>query len=62
MDNNWISVEDEMPEKKDSYLTFWSDGSIEVFDCDADHNEETYFTIVCNARITHWMPLPDAPS
>ena len=62
MDNNWISVDDEMPEKEGSYLTYWDDGTIEAFDCSTDHNGETYFIIICSTRITHWMPLPDAPS
>ena len=51
-----------MPEDEGSYLTYWDDGTIETFDCSTDHNGETYFIIICSTRITHWMPLPDAPS
>jgi hypothetical protein len=52
----WISVEDELPKKYDSYLTCTSGNVIEIthYNIDGWHTES-------RGEVTHWMPLPQAP-
>ena len=58
--SNWISVNDRMPERRGTYLTFcrFRDGQTEI-------KVKLWapaigFTSQAKA-VTHWMPLPDAP-
>lgn len=54
--NEWISVEDRLPQKHDEVLVF-CDGARQLdFICSSgrwyDHDHK---------KVTHWMPLPEAP-
>ena len=53
----WISVDDRLPEPFDSVLVF-RDGKIMI-----DHHEENgWFAYDLNGkRATHWMPIPQPP-
>ena len=53
---NWISVEDELPKKHDSYLTCTSGNVIEIthYNIDGWHTES-------RGEVTHWMSLPQLP-
>ena len=47
----WISVEDRLPEKADTYLVSRKDGLVTM----------TYFCERFHSSVTHWMPLPEPP-
>ena len=47
----WISVEDRLPEKLDTYLVCCKDGLVTM----------AFFCERFNNTVTHWMPLPEAP-
>jgi len=50
---NWISVEDELPEKDGKYL---------FYDEVLGHEVSIYYDgVTLVSSITHWMPLPQAP-
>ena len=53
----WISVDDRLPESFESVLVF-RDGKITI-----DHHEENgWFAYDFNGkRATHWMPIPKTP-
>ena len=53
----WISVDDRLPEPFESVLVF-RDGKISI-----DYNEENgWFAYDLNGkRVTHWMPIPQPP-
>ena len=56
--HEWISVEDRLPKPFESVLVF-RDGKISI-----DYNEGNgWFAYDFNGkRVTHWMPLPLAPT
>lgn len=61
---HWISVEDEPPNEKGDY---WCNVRSYNFD-DTYYQHEVWFDGesfvidgVCTDRVTHWMPLPEAP-
>lgn len=54
--NQWISVEDRLPEPTYQVLVYTSDCWI-VIDA-LDNNGEF---MECGYNVTHWMPLPEAP-
>lgn len=57
----WISVEERLPEVESSYLTYTDKGSI-IIDSFCIYPEHgTKFWVGGNGRVTHWMPLPEAP-
>ena len=59
--NGWISVEERLPEVESSYLTYTDKGSI-IIDSFCIYPEHgTKFWVGGNGRVTHWMPLPEAP-
>jgi hypothetical protein len=53
--NEWISLEDKLPEKYGMVLAFTECGDIDV----------VYFFVDASwggtDKITHWMPLPEPP-
>lgn len=55
----WISVEDRLPNRVGKYLVFTLDRRVYLCDyidhyCDGNMQFDDY-------RVTHWMPLPEAP-
>lgn len=60
--SKWISVDERMPEDEGLYLTYWSDAVIESYPLDPDTFPDFKFAPLGNTKVTHWMPLPDAPT
>lgn len=57
--SEWISVGERLPEKQGAYLVFTCDRRISMCHfidhyCDGNMQFDDY-------RVTHWMPLPEAP-
>ena len=68
--SDWISVDDEMPEKEGVYLCHFSDGTIETYDCEIDGNfwdvpKMEFMPVILSAgieaHVTHWQHLPEPP-
>lgn len=57
----WISVEERLPDKEGTYLTCTDKDKIlmDVFCIYPSHG--TKFGVGGNGKVTHWMPLPEAP-
>lgn len=56
---HWISVEDEMPPKDKAYLAYWQHLGVTKYRyVKAGAKVSRTFS----EHITHWMPLPQAPS
>lgn len=71
--NNWISVDERLPEKYNTVLVLYhahfDDEPITEFDfCTAFFDGETFdpkdqlFYMKRTVKVTHWMPLPKPPS
>ena len=63
--DDWISVDDEMPEYEGMYLCHFSDGDIETFIFDKTVDSD-FWTVVGgiydgSVYVTHWMELPPPP-
>lgn len=62
---HWISVEDELPEKREDVLVFTSQKSIQIAQlrypetADWWDNDGRYMQ---NNKPTHWMPMPQQPA
>ena len=57
--SEWISVDERLPERSGKYLVATFDrrvgiGNLIDYYCDGDLSFDNY-------KITHWMPLPEAP-
>ena len=52
--NEWVSVEDRLPEPTYCVLVYTTDYSIEVDALDSDGEWMSF-------EVTHWMPLPEPP-
>lgn len=52
--NEWVSVEERLPEPTYCVLVYTTDYSIEVDALDSDGEWMSY-------EVTHWMPLPKSP-
>tara|TARA_R110002153_G_scaffold169071_1_gene321879 strand:- start:1877 stop:2170 length:294 start_codon:yes stop_codon:yes gene_type:complete len=71
--NDWINVEDRLPEVKDgSALGYFSNiGSVEMIHIEDyfqditdgfdENGKQLYTKWYLNQTITHWMPLPEPP-
>ena len=56
--NQWIDVEDKLPDKDDNYLVYQRQGNIYIAYCyngSFSFNRGPY-------TVTHWMPLPEPPN
>lgn len=71
MNNDWISVKDELP-RKDGDSTIYCivfdvhDGVVvrpfnEYHQCWDREDGDDYYSDAIGGRITHWMPLPEPP-
>jgi len=49
----WISVKDQLPEKRQQRVLTWSSYRIEI---------KTMKSCIWDAWVTHWMPLPEPPA
>lgn len=63
MENNWISVEDGLPENADDVLVFMKEECISL----AEYKQgkwKVYSTpyFFSSGNVTHWMPLPSPPT
>ena len=57
----WISVDERLPDKEGTYLTY-TDKDRMLFDSFCIYPSiGTKFWIGGNGKVTHWMPLPEAP-
>ena len=59
MTENWISVEDRLPEKSDYFIVYKNDGRMAVARFQS-RGKRTHWG-KGNCKITHWMPLPEPP-
>lgn len=62
--NNWISVEDSLPENKHVVLVYnkWNEMAV----CKMDKNVNNFIFMLNDTSlqikdVTHWMPLPELP-
>ncbi|NHZ94600.1 DUF551 domain-containing protein [Massilia sp. CCM 8734] len=63
----WISVDDRLPEPGTSVLIFFPEDPaepyrIDMWDEDADGPNAASWVVWYDSNITHWMPLPPAPT
>jgi hypothetical protein len=59
--SKWIPVSERLPEEQKSYLTYWTDETMEVVDYRYEYMDLWNGKLICNQVLTHWMPLPDPP-
>ena len=60
--NNWISVDEKLPEATGWYLVYHSNGKMARCKFYTIPNEWWYEGLRCHkTRCTHWMPLPQPP-
>lgn len=64
----WISVDDKLPEKSGGYLVYTYNENRLILDYSAEHNLfntfDSYSRDVAEGYaipVTHWMPLPEPP-
>ena len=71
--SEWIDVFDEMPEEENCYLVAWKSDYFNVeFVGICEYTKDNGFILNtlqayeyyknANMEVTHWMPLPDAPT
>ena len=56
----WRNWADDQPPEAGTYLTYWSDGTLETYPLDENELERAV-VMVHNAALTHWADLPPAP-
>jgi hypothetical protein len=62
----WISVEDQLPEKRGQYMC-WVEGqptdqpNLQLLQYSIHDDEEEGIWITGSGTVTHWMPLPPPP-
>ena len=59
--NQWISVDDRLPDEVGVYLTYWTDDSMESFSFDILDYGAGWARPLGKDLITHWMHLPAPP-
>ena len=57
----WISVDERLPDREGKYLVCTTNGNIGVGDFIDYYGKGTHLCFDCWA-VTHWMPLPEAPT
>jgi len=58
----WIPCKHAMPEGTGLYLTYWSDGTLEIFKFDNESIKDAgWYAPLGGAIITHWEELPSVP-
>ena len=58
--DNWISVEDRLPDNG-MYLTCWNNGDIETYEMEDNDTFGWEEKLTPSLWITHWQPLPAPP-
>ena len=58
LENLWISVEEQMPEKTDEYFVMYNDGDTSYFYCAFFDTDKQMFDKCIHEFVTHWMPIP----
>lgn len=58
LENLWISVKEQMPEKKDEYFVMYNDGDTSYFYCAFFDTDKQMFDECIHEFVTHWMPIP----
>jgi hypothetical protein len=64
--DNWIKIEDKLPESNKDFLALWDDGEIcvEIWNDHSDYSDIKSFHDswnVYNSKILYWQPLPELP-
>lgn len=59
MSNEWISVQDELPDEYGMYLCQFADGTIETFQFGGREINGLGWCPHPNSYVRFWMPLPD---
>ena len=54
--NEWISVEDDLPEQDVEVLFYWKGDGVQIDSIDDADNPLDWLYVP-----THWMPLPEPP-
>ena len=58
----WISVDERLPDKEGTYLTYTDKDKVDldIFCIYSSHGTK-FWSGEINGKVTHWMPLPEAP-
>ena len=64
--NEWISVEDRLPEDEIKYLVYGIDGETvrgynPDYICWDTEDQDDFWCHAIGGRVTHWQPLPPPP-
>ena len=60
--NEWRSVKDKLPDTSERFIIYYTQGRTKrMFTFDYDAFEKGWLNVLGDAKITHWMPLPDPP-
>lgn len=64
MKAEWVSVKDQMPAPKFVlvWCTLWNQRGEPAIGFRRESSWDVEGSHVANCRVTHWMPLPDAPT
>ena len=58
----WISVEERLPDKEGTYLTYTDKDNVDLdIFCIYPSHGTKFWSDECRGKVTHWMPLPEAP-
>ena len=60
--SEWISVEDGLPDKQGTYLTYTDKDNVDLdIFCIYPSHGTKFWSGERRGKVTHWMPLPEAP-